>query len=77
MIIRYGSRNPSTPKTEVSLAKVNCFQLLPVATKNSLKVVGGILDTTLIKKIQKSWDAQKLSATLSPKGAYVLSVLFQ
>ena len=49
IIIR--SRNSSTPKTELSLTKPNHFQLLPVATKNSLSGVGGNLDATLINSV--------------------------
>ena len=54
------------PKTELSTAKVYHFQLLPFATKTSR------CDT--INSVQKSWN---MSSTLSPKVAYVLSVLPQ
>ena len=55
-MLKYGSTNYSIPNTEPSLAKVNHYQLLPVATKNSLLGVGEILDAGLINSVQKSWN---------------------
>ena len=54
IITRCGSRNLSKPKTKLSLAKVNYFQLSHFATKNSLPGAVGILDATPINSVQKS-----------------------
>lgn len=78
--IRYECRNLSKPKTELSSAKVSPFQPLTPITKSPFSDVVGVLDATLIKSVQMSWNMLKrstLSSTLSQKRTYGWSVLLQ
>ena len=71
------SKSNNDYKTELYLVIVNYLKLFPVPTKKNLRCRCYIKSDTnkLCPKVVK--HAQILSSTLSPKGAYVLRILFQ